>query len=173
MVLADGSIVRVSADENPDLLWAIRGGGGNFGVVTTLEMTLKPFSNIVVGEVWYPLDDAPRLLTFYRDWAQSLPDEASSVFRFVHVPDAPNSLVPLRGKPWCMIGVAHADPATADETVQKLLAFGKPTLNSIKPCSYSAMAALDPASQLPSSPTYYQTELLRELPDEVVQVFVP
>ena len=169
MVLADGSIVHVSADENPDLLWAIRGGGGNFGVVTTLEITLEPFVNIVGGEVWYPLDNAPQLLSFYRDWAQSLPDDASSIFRFVHVPDAPNSPAPLRGNPWCMIGVAHADPDSADETVQRLLEFGKPTLNSIKPCAYSAMAALDPASQLPGSPTYYQTEILRELSDNVIE----
>ena len=169
MVLADGSVVRVSADENPDLFWAIRGGGGNFGVVTTLEITLQPFVQVVGGMAYWPLEEAPRLLPFYRDWAQSLPDNASSIFRFVHVPDEPNSPTPLRGKRWCLIGLCHADLDSADQAVQSLLAYGKPTQNSIEPRSYRTMEALDPASQMPGSPTYEQTEILRELSDQTIE----
>ena len=82
VVLASGEVVTASDDDNPDLFWAIRGGGGNFGVVTSFELQAHPVESVLSGPVLYVLDAAPSLLSFYRDFCADLPDELRDPGRF-------------------------------------------------------------------------------------------
>ena len=114
VVLADGSRVRATADENSDLLWALRGGGGNFGIVTSLEAELSSIVNVVGGELYYPLERAGEILRFYRTWSSGLGDDTSTILRLLAVPPIDDLPASIRGKTCCMIGLAHANPDTAD-----------------------------------------------------------
>src|ERR1700693_3882119 len=86
VVTADGQFRRASAAEHPDLFWALRGGGGNFGVVTSLEYRLHPVAQVLGGLVLYPLDQAAAVLRFYRDFCPSLPDEAEAFAALLTAP---------------------------------------------------------------------------------------
>jgi FAD/FMN-containing dehydrogenase len=88
LVAADGRVLRASAEENPDLFWAVRGGGGNFGVVTSFEYRLFPVGPIVTGGlIAYSFDNTREMLRFYRDFTASVPDECSVAATLVHAPD--------------------------------------------------------------------------------------
>ena len=88
-MLADGSFVRASEDENADLFWAIRGGGGNFGVVTALTLQLHPVSTVIAGPILWPLDAAAEVLAWYREFLPAQPDELTGFFAFLTVPPGP------------------------------------------------------------------------------------
>jgi FAD/FMN-containing dehydrogenase len=167
-VLADGSIVRADDAAHPDLFWALRGGGGNFGVVVSLDIALTPLKNVFGGELYYPLERAAELLRFYRTWSSQLSNETSTIFRVVAVPPAPTSPKELRGKTVCMIGLAHADPATADTVLAPLDQLGAPLYHDMKKRSIASMAALDPASHMKNAPAYGQVEYLNALSDDVL-----
>jgi len=172
VVLADGSVVRADAKQNADLFWALRGGGGNFGVVVALEIALSPLSGVVGGEVYYPLERAAELLRFYRDWSAQLSIETSTVFRLLAVPPQPSAPSEIRGKKVCMIGVCHADVDTADAVLAPLSELGKPLLRDVKKRSVASMAGLDPASHMGGAPAYGQVEYLRVFSDGVIDRLV-
>ena len=172
VVLADGSLVHACAEVNPDLFWALRGGGGNFGIVTSLEAELIPINNVVGGEMYYPLDRAGDIMRFYRTWSSGLGEDTSTIFRLVAVPPDNSAPPPIRGKTCCMIGLCHANPDTADAVIAPLERLGKPLANSVKRCTLADMGELDPASHSSGSPTYGQVEFLKELSDEVIDGLV-
>ena len=87
LVTADGEVLRASADEHPDLFWALRGGGGNFGVVTSFEYRLHPVSTVLGGLIVYPRERATELLKFYRSFTPSSPDELAAYAALLHTPD--------------------------------------------------------------------------------------
>jgi len=168
VVLADGSLVRASADENPDLFWALRGGGGNFGVVVSLEVALAPVNHVVGGEIYFPLERAGEVMRFYRTWSSALADDTSTILRLVGVPPDKSAPPPIRGTTCCMIGLCHADPDTADAVLAPVEQLGKPLLDSVKRCTVGDMTELDPASHTPGAPAYGQVEFLKELSDDVI-----
>ena len=172
VVLADGSLVHASADENPDLFWALRGGGGNFGIVTSLEAELAPIDHVVGGEMYYPLDRAGDIMRFYRTWSSGLGEDTSTIFRLVAVPPDNSAPPPIRGQTCCMIGLCHANPDTADAVIAPLEQLGKPLVNSVKRCTLADMGELDPASHSSGSPTYGGVEFLKELSDQVIDGLV-
>ncbi len=172
VVLADGSLVHASTDENLDLFWALRGGGGNFGVVVALDLALSPVKEVVGGEIYYPLARAGEILRAYRDWSSGLSDETSTILRLLAPPPGQNVPAALKGKKTCMIGLCHADPQTADAVLQPLNSFGEPLLRNVKRRTISDMAQLDPASHLSASPTYSGVEFLEALSDEVIDQLV-
>lgn len=172
VVLADGSLVRASSEENPDLFWALRGGGGNFGIVVSLEVALAPLDHVVGGERYYPLDRAGDIMRSYRAWSSSLGEDTSTIFRLVAVPPDNSAPPPLRGTTCCMIGLCHADPDTADAVLAPLEQLGKPLVDSVKRCTLGDMAELDPASHRPGAPAYGQVEFLKEFSDEVIDGLV-
>ena len=167
VLLADGSLVRADATSHGDLFWALRGGGGNFGVVVSLEMALA-VPEVVGGEVYFPRDRAAELLRFYREWSSQLPDETSTVFRLVAIPPAPTAPAPIRGKTVCMFGVCHSNPGDADEVLAPLDSLGRSLLNDVKRRTLSSMAGLDPASHSPGAPAYGGVEHLKALSDDVI-----
>ena len=112
MVLADGSFVTASSAENPDLFWAVRGGGGNFGVVTSFEFRTHPVKMVQFGPTLWPLDEAANVLRAYRDFIKQAPEEVSGFFAFLVVPPGPMFPEHLHHKKvcgivWCCTGSAE------------------------------------------------------------------
>jgi len=131
IVTADGQIRRVSADENPDLFWAIRGGGGNFGVVTEFEYRLHPFDrNILAGDIVWPLDQAHDVLAFYAEWSAKLSDE-------MYV--GPTLATPPDGAPSLILDVIYnGDPAKGEKELAPLKKIGKPVADGVTMQDYVA-----------------------------------
>ncbi|HEV3055188.1 MAG TPA: FAD-binding oxidoreductase, partial [Solirubrobacteraceae bacterium] len=131
VVLASGEVTTASEHENPDLFWAIRGGGGNFGVVTSFEFQAHAVPSVLSGPVLHPLDAAPALLSFYRDVCAELPDELGTQAAFIHAPDG-------SGAKLCGVAVCHcgADPDQAETDVGALRGFGSPAADMIERVPY-------------------------------------
>ena len=131
VVLASGEVVTASADEDADLFWAIRGGGGNFGVVTSFEFRAYPVATVLRGAVVHTLEAAPELLAFHRDFSNQAPDELSMQAAFLHAPDG-------SGTKLCGVSICHcgevADEAEAD--LRPLREFGSPTVDLIERIPY-------------------------------------
>ncbi len=165
VVLADGSVVVASATENPDLFWAIRGGGGNFGVVASITVGLVRMGRVFGGMAYYRMEDAPEVLRFYREWSADLTEDTSTYLRLMEVPPRPNFLLHLRSTKTCAIGICHANPATAEELHGQIRSFKVPAIEDLKLRPYSEMASFDQASDEKSSPTFSHVECLRDLND--------
>ncbi len=141
LVLADGRVVRAGADENPDLWWAIRGGGGNFGIATSLEYALHPVGPMITGGVVvHPLPRALEALRFFRETCASLPDEAMLVAVLQSAPDGSGAKV---------VGIAGGhcgSPESGEAAFRPLKAFGPPVLDMMGPIPYTALnGMIDPA----------------------------
>lgn len=98
MVMADGKLVKLSADKNADLFWAVRGGAGNFGVVTSLTFRLYPLKRVYGGAVVYPVERGQEALTAFVNWSKQIPDEITAAFGFMNIPPVPAAPEKLRGK---------------------------------------------------------------------------
>ena len=171
VVLADGSIVRASIEEHADLFWALRGGGGNFGVVVELEIRLAAMPVVHGGLMYFPVSRTSEVLRAWRDWSAELDENTSSVFRLMALPVGwmPHFLDGLR---LCAIGICHADPATVAAVLEPLAALGRPLYQNLKDRPLSGMTALDPASHLSRSAGYGQSSYLRSLSDEVIETLL-
>ena len=132
MVLADGQRVRASADENSDLFWAIRGGGGNFGIVTSFELRLHELGpDVFALNVAYPLDEAERVIAAWRDAVADAPDELSTHGYIWTMPVAPELPEHLRGRPFIGVGGMYAgDPEEGERVTCPLRALGTPLLDT-------------------------------------------
>ena len=167
VVLANGSVVEASATQNPDLFWALQGGGGNFGVVASLTVGLVPLGRVFGGMAYYRIKDASEVLRFYREWSATLGNETSTILRLTKLPPQPSFL--LHGlTETCAIGVCHTGESTAEALHAQLWAFKHPSLDELAFRPYSEMASFDQASNLEGSPTFGHLECLRELTDGVI-----
>jgi FAD/FMN-containing dehydrogenase len=167
MVMADGSVVRASADENPDLFWAIRGGGGNFGIATSLEYTLHQVGPMITGGVVaHPLPRALDVLRFFRDTCASLPDEAMLVAALQTAPDGSNAK---------MVGIlgGHCGPLEQGEAAfRSLKAFGPPVMDVMGPMPYSALnGMIDPAFPK-AARNYWKAQFLTDLSDDAIRTLI-
>lgn len=174
VVTANGSLVKASEDENPDLFWGIRGGGGNFGIVTSFEFRLNPLGPIVLaGAVFWHMHDAPEVLRFYRDWITDVPDELSTMLNFRKAPVSPLIPEDLQGKPIVAVICTYAGSVEEGEAVVRpLKAFGSVVHDLCKPKPFVAhQAMLDPG--LPHGWWYYCRSCdVGELTDEVIDITV-
>jgi FAD/FMN-containing dehydrogenase len=144
VVTAEGELVRASEDENPDLFWAIRGGGGNFGVATSLEYRLHAVGPIVLaGPVFHLLEDAPEVLRFYREFIAAAPDELTTIFELSVAPPAPFLPEEVHGKQIVMMGACYAGaPDEGAEVVRPLKQFGRPIVDLLEPKPYTALQSM-------------------------------
>jgi FAD/FMN-containing dehydrogenase len=165
VVLADGRLVRASEDEHPDLFWALRGGGGNFGVVTSFEYRLHPVGpTILGGMVLHPFANARAVLKFYAGFMKSAPDELVAAAVLMTAPD---------GGKACGVLVAYpGDPAEGERLVAPLKAFGPPVLDMISPMPYTTQQSLIDAAMPPNMLNYWKAEFLDDVSDEVIGVAV-
>jgi len=171
VVLASGERVRAAADENPDLYWAIRGGGGNFGVVTSFLFRLHEVGTIVGGPTFWPVELGAEVLTAYRDFLPNAPRELSGFFAFASVPPAPPfpdelHLRKVCGVVWCYTG----DPADAPEAMAPLLdVLPEPLLHGPQEMPLPALqSAFDPVYPA-GDQWYWRADFVKEIPDEAVQ----
>jgi FAD/FMN-containing dehydrogenase len=138
VVTAEGSLVRASRYEHPDLFWALRGGGGNFGVVTSFQLALHPVGPVVTaGPVFWSADDTAGVLRFYRDFVAGIPDELGTVVRLGTVPPLAAIPADLHGRPAIAVACCYAGAVEDGErAVRPLRGFGTPLVDLISPKAY-------------------------------------
>jgi hypothetical protein len=125
MVTADGHLVRADHEHRPDLFWALRGGGGSFGVVTALEFRLFPVTEAYAGALWYPIERGSEVLHAWTELTCGAPDELTTVGRFLRLPPVPSIPAELRGREFVIVEAYHVgDPAQADDLLAPLRALG-------------------------------------------------
>jgi hypothetical protein len=169
-VTADGRLLRVDDQTHGDLFWGLRGGGGNFGIVTVLELDLYPVQEIFGGFVAYPLEQGRQTLSAYAQWTKTVPDTLTSAVRLVHYPPAPVIPEPLRGASAIVIMACYNGSAAEGEALVKpLRAIGTPLLDTFRSMPHAEIATI--ASDPPDAPPLF-TSLngggLRELSSDVV-----
>lgn len=166
VVTAAGEIVQASEKENPDLFWALRGGGGNFGVVTWFEYRLHPVGEVTSGLVAHPFDKAGEVLRLYRDATRSAPDELTLFSALLHAPDG-------SGAKLAAIVAAHSGPLAAGEAaLRPIKAFGKPLMNVIGPTSYEATNMMLDAGFPAGALNYWKSTFLAELSDAAIDTMI-
>jgi FAD/FMN-containing dehydrogenase len=172
VVTADGTIIRASTHEHPDLFWALRGGGGNFGVVTSFRFALHPVGpTVMAGPVFWAADDTTEVLRFYRDFIAEAPDELGTVIRLGTVP--PLDAIPeeLYFRPAIAVGSCYAgDIEDAERAVRALREFGAPLVDLLEPRRYvDHQTSID--DTVPHGWHYYwKATNLSSLSDEVIAV---
>jgi hypothetical protein len=156
VVTAEGDLLTASLKEHPDLFWAIRGGGGNFGVVTSFEYRLHRVGPLVLaGPVFHSLDHAPELLRFYRDFIAEAPDELTTIFNLRRAPALPLLPPEVHGRPVAMIVVCYAGPPGEGEIIiRPLRAFGSPLVEAIEARPYTELQSMFDAT-VPHGWHYY------------------
>jgi FAD/FMN-containing dehydrogenase len=173
VVTADGTLRTASASENPDLFWAIRGGGGNFGILTSLLYRLYPVSTVYAGPVLYPLERATDAMRMFRDYMKTAPRELSAFFAFLIVPPGPPFPENLHMKTVCAVMCAYSGEVTrGDAVTQPLREFGPPLLALTGPMPYPVVQSMfDPL--LPAGfHHYWKADFVNELTDESIAVHV-
>ena len=172
VVNADGSIVRASADEHPDLFWALRGGGGNFGVVTSFRFALHPLGpTMVAGPVFWAAEDTIEVLRFYRDFVAGAPDELGTVVRLGTVPPFPGISEDLHFRPAIAVASCYAgDVEEGERALRDLRRFAAPLVDLVEPKPYVAhQRAID--ETVPHGWHYYwKATSLTGLSDAVIAV---
>ncbi|WP_329208816.1 FAD-binding oxidoreductase [Streptomyces sp. NBC_00683] len=143
VVLADGGFVTTNASENADLFWALRGGGGNFGIVTSFDFELHPVDTVGVGITVWPLDLLPDVMRWYREFLPQAPDDLYGFFASMTVPPAPPFPEELHGQKVCgVVWSSTADPDALGETLAVVNEPGKPAFHFTAPMPYPALQAM-------------------------------
>src|SRR5829696_4515807 len=168
LVTADGEQVRVDADNEPDLFWALRGGGGSFGVVTAIEFNLLPIREIFAGALFFPAEEAGDVLHGWLEWTRGLPEEMTSTGRFMKFPPIPDIPEPFRGKSFAVVDVIDCgNPACREALVAPLRELGNVAMDTLAPQPPIGIAQLhmDPPAPVP----YWADSLLvGDLPDAAI-----
>ena len=174
VVTADGAFITASEQENSDLFWALRGGGGNFGIVTSFEYRLHPVgADVLAGLIVHPFDDAPELLRRYRDVVQASPDALSAWVVMRQAPPLPVLPAAVHGTKVLVIAVCYAgDLAAGERALRPLRAIGTPHADVVGPTSYlSFQTAFDPLLA-PGARNYWKTRNFSTLPDQLIDTLV-
>jgi FAD/FMN-containing dehydrogenase len=166
IVMADGTVRRAAADENPDLFWAIRGGGGNFGIAASLEYTLHPVGPTIAGGlVAHPLQKARDVLRFFRETCATLPDEMMMAAGLLTGPDGSTKLVG-------MLAAHSGSLAQGEAAVKPIKAFGSPVLDAMGPISYCQQNGLLDASLPKGALNYWKSQFVTDLSDDCIAAMV-
>ncbi len=172
VVTASGRLVRADREHEPDLFWALRGGGGGFGVVTALEFGLLPIRGVYAGILWYPIERGPEVLHAWGELTRrGLPDELTTLGRFLRLPPIPEIPAEIRGKSFVIVEAVHlGDPAEADDLLAPLRALG-PVNDTIATVPVPALSHLhmDPEQPVPG---VGDGLMLDRLPGEAIDALV-
>lgn len=174
IVTAGGELVHASADEHPDLFWALRGGGGNFGVVTEFEFALHPVGpEVLGGPIFHPFEAAADGLRFYRELMADAPDELACYAMVVRVPDADPFPASERGRPgFVFVPCYSGDPAAGERLLAPLRAFGTPLLDAVGRLPYATLQQTFDAGAAPGNRWYTKSRDLTGLTDEAIATIV-
>jgi len=171
LVNADGELVRADADHQSELFWALRGGGGSFGVVTALEFRLYPIAEVYAGALFFPIERGKEVLHAWRNWIEGVPDEVTSVGRFLQFPPIPDIPEPLRGGSFVVVEAASLlDEAATYELLRPLRELG-PATDTFATIPIERLSSLhmDPEHPVPGAA---DGMLLRDFREEAIDAVV-
>ena len=172
LVTADGEPRQVDAEANPDLFWALRGGGGGYAIVTALHVDLLPISEVYAGALIFPAELGVDALRAARDWATAVPDEVTSNIRFLTPPPLPDVPEPIRGKPLFTVSAACiGSKSDGEKAIGPLREIGEPIMDTFDQIPTSGLGRVDMDPEQPV-PGLGHSALLGELPDEAIAAFV-
>ena len=173
LVLADGSFVTASADENEDLYWAIRGGGGNFGVVTSFLFRSHPISTVYAGPMLWELEQATEVMQWYREFSPSAPEDVNGFFAFLTVPPGPPFPEHLHNRKMCGVVWCFTGPLDqAEEVFKPIRSFGPPALDLVGPMPYPMLQSMFDGLYPPGHQWYWRADFVNELSDEAIALHV-
>ena len=173
LVTADGRFLTASATEHPDLFWGVRGGGSNFGIVTSFEFRVHPVGMVLAGLLLYPFTKATAALQFWRDYAATAPEELTSGAALLTAPPWPFLPEQLHGTPLVGIPVVYAGPLQAGEqALQPLRAFGPPLADLVEPMPYSAAQTMADALWPRGLQNYWKSNFLPDLSDTAIETIL-
>jgi FAD/FMN-containing dehydrogenase len=164
LVTADGRLLTASATENADLFWGVRGGGGNFGVVTSFDYRLHPIGPVLGGLVLHPFAQAQDVLRFYRDFSRVIPDELNTFGLLTTLPDG----APVVAMAVCYNGAI----AAGEEILHPVRAFGAPLVDQIRPMPYTEMQRLVGSMALPGRQNYVKSSFVTDISDAAIDTLV-
>jgi FAD/FMN-containing dehydrogenase len=169
LVLADGSFVTANSNENSDLFWAVRGGGGNFGVVTSFEFRLHPVSTVQFGPTFWPLEQAADVLKAYREFILTAPEDVNGFFAFLVIPPAPMFPENLHMKMvcaivWCCTGTAE----DTEKATRPMRSVGAPLLDAVGPVPFPAAQTAFDGLFVPGLQWYWRADYFTELNDAAI-----
>ncbi|HJU68010.1 MAG TPA: FAD-binding oxidoreductase [Gemmatimonadaceae bacterium] len=172
IVTADGEVLRASEENHPDLFWALRGGGGNFGVVTSFEFRLHSVGpTVLAGPIFWDASDVAELLPFYRDFVREAPDELGTVVRFGTAPPLPVIPARLHWRPVVMVGTCYAGPIEDGERVLRPLRSSRtPLLDLVGPTPYVGFQSAVDSTVVHGWSYYWKSTHLPELHDDLIDV---
>jgi FAD/FMN-containing dehydrogenase len=177
VVTASGEQVRVAADNEPDLFWALRGGGGSFGVVTAVEFELLPLPQIFAGALFFPAEQASEVLHGWNEWTSGVPDEMTSVGRLLNFPPIPEIAEPFRGKSFAVLEAIYCgDPTDGEGLVAPLRELGTVGMDTmaVQPPAGIAELHMDPPDPVPyASASMLTSELPAAAIDSVLEAVGP
>jgi FAD/FMN-containing dehydrogenase len=170
VVLADGSVVTADAERNPDLFWALRGGGGNFGVVTSFSFRLHPVSTVWAGPTLYPLDQSAAVLRWYREFVPSAPEDLNGFFAFITVPPSPMfpehlHLHKMAAVVWCYAGPDEG----AEEALRPVREAITPALDGIGQMPFPMLQGVFDELYPPGLQWYWRADFVDEIADGAVE----
>ena len=169
MVLADGRFVTATAKENSDLFWAVRGGGGNFGVVTSFLFKTHPIHTNYAGPMLWHIEDSIEVLKWYREFITKAPREINGFFAYLVVPPGPPFPEHLHLKKMCGVVWCYTGPLKKAEKVFKpIRAFKTPALDMVGPIPHPVMQSMFDGLFPPGLQWYWKADFVRELSDEAI-----
>jgi FAD/FMN-containing dehydrogenase len=168
VVLADGRLVHASTTENEDLFWALRGGGGNFGVVTSFEFELHPVDTVVGGPLFWPLEELETTMRWYREWLPEAPEDVYAFYLVGAVPPLDPFPEEIQGQPVCGLVWSYTGPQEAFEgVIQEARDVAEPLFEAVGPMPYPALQGMFDA--IPSGfQWYWKGDFVEELTDEAI-----
>jgi FAD/FMN-containing dehydrogenase len=166
LVNADGDVLEVTETSDPDLLWALRGGGGNFGIVTTFTYRLHPLAMVTGGLIAHPIDAAPDLLRFYRDAVAGCSDDLTAFMVLAHAPDGSGLKIAA------MVVFHTGEEEQAEQDLAPFRSFGSPLMVEVGRMPYSVMNTLMDEAYPTGSLNYWLSSFTRGLPDELLDTMV-
>lgn len=170
VVLADGRVVRASADENADLFWALRGGGGNFGVVTTFEFKAHPLSTVYGGPMLWPVAQAREIMRFWRDLILSEPEDLNAWFGFHTIPPVPPFPEAVQGQKMCFVQWCYTGPLEQAEERFKRIRLLEPVLDWIGPIPWPALQSMFDWVYPPGLQWYWKADFVTDLGEEAIDL---
>ncbi|HUI57688.1 MAG TPA: FAD-binding oxidoreductase [Bryobacteraceae bacterium] len=173
MVLADGSFVTANGTQNTDLFWAVRGGGGNFGVVTSFTFRLHPVSTVMAGPIFWALEDAPAVMRAYEQFITGAPEDIGGFFAFLVVP--PVDLFPASLHMRTVCGVIWCSTASQERTAEILKpaeSWAKPLLSGVGPMPFPMLQSLFDGLYTPGMQWYWKADFVDHLSDEAIAAHV-
>jgi len=169
IVTAGGRMLDASASENPDLFWAIRGGGGNFGIATQFEFALHPITEpLYAGLIFYAPESGPELMRLYQEFCERAPDEVSTILAYLLAPPLPFVPEDVRFKPGYALVVVATDHGAAERSLGPLRRFGPPLFEMLTPMPYAAVQTLFDGANPPGTKGYIKSQYFKEYCEDVI-----